>query len=284
VQPPAVDGVEHRTVTVAAEDGPLDLHVALAGDPEAPPVLLLHGWPQHWFEWRKVIGLLSDRFRLVAHDHRGFGWSTARGDRFDPETFASDAVALLDALGIERAGVVGHDWGGFTSYVLALRYPSRVAGIVPCSTPQPWVEPSLDALWRAWYAPVMATLGPELLVRPRAMARILGAGAGGYVFSDAEVEAYGAVLRQRPRARATALLYRSYLRLAAEAVRTGHGPYDDLELTVPARGLTGTNDLAISVRAATAGPADVEAIEGAGHWIPEEHPDRVAAVVGDLLG
>ena len=76
--------------------------------------------------WRRVIGALRDERRLLAPDLRGFGWSEAPGHGYDGETFAADQVALLDALGIERAFVVGHDWGGWTAILLGLLHPDRV--------------------------------------------------------------------------------------------------------------------------------------------------------------
>ena len=76
--------------------------------------------------WRRVIGALRDEYRLLAPDLRGFGWSEAPGHGYDGETFAADQVALLDALGIERAFVIGHDWGGWTAVLLGLLHPDRV--------------------------------------------------------------------------------------------------------------------------------------------------------------
>src|ERR687892_1744337 len=107
---PDVDGVEHRMVQVEASDGALHVHLAEAGEGE--PLLMLHGWPQHWYAWRRVVPQVNDRFRLLMPDLRGFGWTEAPGHGYDPRTFASDAIALLDALGIERVKLVGHDWGG----------------------------------------------------------------------------------------------------------------------------------------------------------------------------
>src|SRR6185295_10585153 len=94
---PRVEGVEHRFVDLNG----LRVHLAEAGptDSAKPPILLLHGWPQHWYMWRRVIGALRDERRLLAPDLRGFGWSEAPEHGYDGETFAADQVALLDALG-----------------------------------------------------------------------------------------------------------------------------------------------------------------------------------------
>jgi pimeloyl-ACP methyl ester carboxylesterase len=101
---PAVEGVTHRWVQARG----LTFHVAEAGGGE-DPVLLLHGWPQSWYEWRSLMPALADRHRVVAMDLRGFGWSDAPRRGYEKENLADDVLAVLDELGIER---VGHDWGG----------------------------------------------------------------------------------------------------------------------------------------------------------------------------
>jgi len=155
---PHVEGVEHRHV----DAGGLRVHLAEGGEPEAPPVLLLHGWPQHWYMWRKVIEGLRGEYRLLAPDLRGFGWTEAPGHGYDCETFAIDQVALLDALGIERVHVIGHDWGGWTAFLLAILHADRVERMVVLNDPHPWppVGPRLyPQIRRSWYAWVLATPG-----------------------------------------------------------------------------------------------------------------------------
>ena len=168
---PQVEGVEHRFVDANG----IRVHVAEAGpqDPQ-PPILLLHGWPQHWYMWRRVIAALRSEYRLLAPDLRGFGWTEAPGHGYDGETFAADQVALLDALGIERACVIGHDWGGWTAMLLGLLHPDRVERMLVCNAPHPWPRVSprspLEA-WRSWYTWVIAT------ARARPVARSSTAGS-----------------------------------------------------------------------------------------------------------
>ena len=155
---PAVEGVEHRFVDANG----IRVHVAEAGPAEAPAVLLLHGWPQHWYMWRGVMAALGGEYRLLAPDLRGFGWTEAPGHGYDGETFAADQVALLDALELERTHVVGHDWGGWTAMLLGILHADRVDRMVVCNTPHPW--PSLSARvaiesWRAWYTWIIAAPG-----------------------------------------------------------------------------------------------------------------------------
>ena len=93
---PQLDGVTHRTVPARG----LRFHVAEAG--AGDPIVLVHGWPQHWWMWRHVVPLLAPHARLVMIDLRGFGWSDAPPGAYDKQTLADDLLAVLDALGLER--------------------------------------------------------------------------------------------------------------------------------------------------------------------------------------
>src|SRR3712207_37814 len=97
---PELAGVRHRDVEVAS----VRLHVAEAGPAGAPALLLVHGWPQHWWCWRDVAGHLQDRFRCVMPDLRGHGWSQAPAGGYEKEQLASDLLGLLDELDLERVG------------------------------------------------------------------------------------------------------------------------------------------------------------------------------------
>ena len=89
---PSVPGIAHKRVRANG----VELHVATAG--EGPPVVLLHGWPQHWYCWRRMIGPLAERYSVLAPDLRGWGWSEAPPGDYSKATFAADIVALLGAL------------------------------------------------------------------------------------------------------------------------------------------------------------------------------------------
>lgn len=118
---PSVPGVEHRWITV---DG-VRLHVALSGPADAVPIVLLHGFAQHWFVWRHVIADLATDHRVICLDLRGSGWSDAPSAGYDDATRSADIRGLLDALGIARARVVGHGWGGWLAMLFALEHPCR---------------------------------------------------------------------------------------------------------------------------------------------------------------
>src|SRR3954452_19186866 len=198
---PAVEGIEHRFVDANG----IRIHVAEAGPLDGPTVLLLHGWPQHWYMWREVMSALGGEYRLIAPDLRGFGWSEAPGHGYDGETFAADQVALLDALGVERAFVIGHDWGGWTAVLLGLMHPARVERMLVLNAPHPWTRltPGLVAeSWRSWYTWVIATpgLGRWTLQQGWIARNILSRGNVGTPFTDGELDAYMESFKERSRA------------------------------------------------------------------------------------
>lgn len=116
--------MELRRVTV---DG-VDLNVALAG--EGPAVLLLHGFPHTWELWTHVMDGLADRYRVIAPDLRGLGASARVASDLDAGTLAADAEAVLDALGVSSAAVIGIDAGTPPAFLLAMRRPDLVRQLV----------------------------------------------------------------------------------------------------------------------------------------------------------
>jgi pimeloyl-ACP methyl ester carboxylesterase len=127
-------------------------HVARIG--KGRPLLLLHGWPEFWLTWEPVMARLADRFLLIAPDLRGFGDSDKPAGPFGPADHAADMVRLLDALGIERAGIVGHDVGGAAMQPLARAVPERLAGLFFFDFVYPGIGPRMgtpDRLNEIWY-------------------------------------------------------------------------------------------------------------------------------------
>jgi pimeloyl-ACP methyl ester carboxylesterase len=117
------------------------LNVALAGPEDAPPVILLHGFPESHRTWRGIVPLLEQRFRLVMPDLRGFGASDkpqATADYATDKTVA-DLFALADALGIERFALVGHDWGGAVAWAAAIGGSERIERLAIVNSPHPYL-------------------------------------------------------------------------------------------------------------------------------------------------
>jgi len=275
---PHVEGIEHRFV----EANGIRIHVAEAGSPEAPAVLLLHGWPQHWYMWRRVMAALAGEYRLLAPDLRGFGWTEAPGHDYDGETFAADQVALLDALGLERSHIVGHDWGGWTAILLGILHADRADRMVVCNAPHPW--PRLSARvaaesWRSWYTWAIATpgLGRRLLERLWIARHFLRSGNVGTPFTDEEVELYAESFQEPARAQAIAKLYRYYQRALREGIS---GRWRRERLAAPTLLLFGERDRYLTPRLLPgyepyADDMRVELVPDSGHFIVEEKPDLV---------
>lgn len=115
--------IEHHRV----EANGASFHVARTGS--GPALLLLHGWPEFWLAWEPVMQLLADRWTLVAPDLKGFGASDKPEGPYGPDQHARDMLAIMDRLGIERFGVVGHDVGGAVMQPLARSAPARLSGL-----------------------------------------------------------------------------------------------------------------------------------------------------------
>ena len=115
------------------------LNVALAGDPTAPAVILLHGFPESHRTWREVAPLLEHRFYVVMPDQRGFAGSDRpqEVEAYKSDILADDVFALADALRIERFTLVGHDWGGAIAWAAALRGDPRLTRLAIVNSPHP---------------------------------------------------------------------------------------------------------------------------------------------------
>jgi pimeloyl-ACP methyl ester carboxylesterase len=274
-----MEGAVHRF----ADAGGLKVHYAEAGDPAAPPLLLLHGWPQNHSMWGSVVAALDERFRIIVPDLRGFGWTEAPGKGYNGETFARDQVALLDALGIESAHVLGHDWGGWTGFLLGLDHAERVERMIICNVPHPWARPRprlFAELWRTWYVAANASPGLGRFAVPRTARSILRRGNVDTPFTPEEIEAYAERFRGRERARASVELYRYYFRVTGDGLR---GAWASRRLATPTLLLFGEQDRYVTVHSVNH-PEDYEAhtddmtvelVPDSGHFIVDEKPHLV---------
>src|SRR5579863_7066355 len=111
------------------------------------PVVLLHGWPQTWYEWRHILTMCADKFQMVAPDLRGLGDSSRPSSGYDKKTVAADVWALMhDHLGHQKFAVVGHDWGAPVAFRLAADHADAVTHLVLLDVPVPGDQPAGAAL------------------------------------------------------------------------------------------------------------------------------------------
>jgi len=278
---PALDGVEHRFVDVRGAR----LHVAELG--EGPPVLLLHGWPQHWWTWRALMPLLADRFRVLALDLRGFGWSEATRRGYRKEELADDVAGVLDAFQIDRAHLVGHDWGGVIGFLVCLNHTDRVERYVPMNTGHVWPTLSLKGvpkqLGAMAYQGLLASpgLGRRITASPRVVGKVVSAIAAR---TDAVAPEYARQFAPRfadpDRARAASQVYRTFL--LYEYPKWVRGLYGDRRLTTPTLWLHGLSDPFFKPGmfkdiTEHADDVRVEYLAECGHFPAEECPDLDAA-------
>ncbi len=267
--PPELPGVRHEYVDAAG----LRTHVALAGAEDAPPVVLVHGWPQHWWAWRTVIPRLAERHRVIAPDLRGHGWTEAPRSGYAKEQLATDLIAVLDALGAERVTWVGHDWGGWIGFLAGLRAPERFQRMLALCIPHPWTVPHPRQLALLGYqGPISAPfIGPR--VAGRMVRSILQSGRGNDPLAAADV----ALFAEHIPADVTVSMYRTFL--THEVVPIARGRYAHAVLEFPTTVLVGERDLV--TKGTPTGPVSGQAqlqvgvLDGVGHWVPEQRSQAI---------
>jgi pimeloyl-ACP methyl ester carboxylesterase len=269
------------------------LHVAEAGPPAGPPVLLLHGFPEFWWGWRRQIGpLAAAGFRVIAPDLRGYNQSDKPTDldSYRLDRLGSDVVALADALGHERVHLAGHDWGGIVACWVAARHPERVIRLAILNAPHP------DAVWptirrdpvqllRSFYVGLFQPPAiPEAFLRANdyaALARALTATSRPGTFGEGELDRYRESWRQPGALTAMLNWYRALVRRRPE--RTGR-------VRAPTLVLWGVRDHALGPTVASESVkfcdrGRVQRFETATHWLQHEEPEAVnAALLAFLNG
>jgi pimeloyl-ACP methyl ester carboxylesterase len=271
--------------------GGLRLHYVRGGS--GPVVVLLHGYPQHWYEWREIAPRLAERFTVVAVDLRGAGESQAPAEGYDKATLAADVHGLLDQLGLaDDVRVVGHDIGTMVAYAYAAQHRQTVSRLVLTEAPIPMAEfiysaPALTAhgpaFWN-WGFFSMTNGLPESVISGRESIWVrdftasISATAG--VISPQDVEVYAQALRDPARLRASFEYFRAFPTDIADVQHClEEGPLPMPVLALGAEHSMGETVADLARTVATDVTGDV--IADSGHWIPEEKPrellDRLIA-------
>lgn len=254
---------------------------------EGEVVLLLHGFPQDRTSWRFITGALQAAgYRTIAPDQRGYspGARPSRTADYSMANLTADMIGVLDALNIERAHVVGHDWGGAVAWAMAASNPQRLHSLTVLSTPHPAamqraVTRSTQGL-RSWYMGLFQVPGlAERMLRP-----------GGTMWSalmrGLPPESQQRYARNAQESSARTAMLQWYRAVPREAVKPSIQWH---RIETPTLYIWGQRDPALGAAAAQAtadfvrGPYTFVALAGEGHWLPERASERVAPLILDHL-
>ena len=271
-----------------ADLGDVTMHYVTAGADlrDRPPIVLLHGWPQTWYEWRDVIPRLAAHHPVIAPDLRGLGDSSRPLEGYDKRTVAGDVHRLLaEHLGLERWHGVGHDWGGPVTFALGARHPGSMLTMTIVDVVIPGDGGDFSQGGRRWHHAFHLTPDlPEALVTGRERAYL------GWFYrefswrpdaiDETAVDEYLRTYTQPGALRAGFAYYRNLPRDAADnaaLLATG------FRLPMPVLALGGAK---VESRGRAAEPEesmrrvarDVTGfvVADSGHFVPEEQPDVVA--------
>ena len=262
------------------DTGEVRLHAVIGGD--GPPLLLVHGWPETWYAWRRVMPALARDFAVVAVDQRGIGLSDKPAGGYDTGTQARDLIALMDALGHERFAVVGHDTGFAISYALAADHPDRVQRValleIPGSpgtvTAPPLFLPGPlnDRLWHLGFNRIQ-TLNEQLVTGREDVFYRWEFDAAAKPLPDEAIDYYVRTLSNPDSLRASFGWYRALDATIAQDQERKNRP-----LTMPVMAIGGERSfgehVGDAVRAVAPDTHSVT-IPDTGHFLAEESPDEL---------
>jgi pimeloyl-ACP methyl ester carboxylesterase len=273
--------LEHNHI----ETNGIRLHVVQAGPKSGPPILLLHGFPEFWYGWRKQIpALVEAGCRVIVPDQRGYNLSSKpKGIKsYRVDTLVEDVIGLIDALDYEKVNLVGHDWGGIVAWVLAYKHPEKLHRLGILNAPHPAVMRrfllrDFEQMRRSLYAFFFQLPWlPEALMRTddwRGAARALCVSGRTDTFTNEDIEKYKEAWSQ-PGAM-TAML--NWYRAAA------HYPLSipkEMRIRVPTLMMWGMKDAALTHRLAR--PSMDYCDDGrllflpeASHWVQHEEAAEV---------
>jgi len=267
------------------DTGDVVLHYVRAG--KGDPLLLLHGWPQRWYCWRKIMPALAQHYSIIAPDLRGLGDSSRPPGGYDKKTIAEDIRKLVhDYLNIANYFVIAHDWGGPVAFCLAATYPEHIRKLVMLDTAVPGDgSGTFSQSGRRWHHAFHQTADlPEALIAGREdiylgwFYRNYGHQPG--AISPTDIEEYLRTYRQPDALRAGF----SYYRALDEDVAHNEALLKKGKLAMPVLALgggksfgRGPDTLDSMQRVATNVRGGV--IEDCGHWMQEEQPEQVTKAV-----
>ncbi len=270
----------------------IELDAVAAGPADGPLVVLLHGFPEFWYGWRRQIApLAAAGLRVLVPDQRGYNRSSKPLGRrsYALDTLADDVLGLASALGRARFAVVGHDWGGVVAWHLAARDQDRIERAAILNAPHPatlqrymLTHPGQAA--RSWYVGFFqAPFLPEAMLSAGDFAglrRALDSTARPGTFTREDAARYRTAWAQPGALTAMLNWYR--------ALPAGAGSVQSKRIQVPVRVIWGDRDAYLENGLAEAGLAlcghgEVFHLGGATHWVQHDEPERVSELLAEFL-
>jgi pimeloyl-ACP methyl ester carboxylesterase len=269
------------------------LRVATAGPSDGPLVILLHGFPEGSYGWRRQIAPLAEAgYRVLAPDQRGYGGSEKpKGvSAYSLDTLVADVLGLIDASGHSRATVIGHDWGGVVAWRAIETNPTRFEKAVILNAPHPAamireVRGNLGQFLKSWYTLAFQIPKlPEMFLRRdhfQALEKTMVASSLPGTFSPSDLEVYKKAWSEEHALSSMLHWYRA-------AFRSRKHVWTETLVQVPTLLIWGANDRFLGPGVARASYAQcvnarLEWVEDATHWVQHERADRVNRLILDFL-
>lgn len=263
----------------------VNLHVVTAGQQDGPLVILLHGFPEFWYGWRKQIpALAAAGYAVWAPDQRGYNRSDkpAGVGAYHIDTLADDIAGLIEASGREQVYLVGHDWGAAVAWWVAGKYPARIKKLAILNVPHPAVMrravlEDAEQRKRSWYIFFFQTPWlPEQSLCQNGFTNMIRALKGTSrrdTFTNDDVAAYRQAWSQPGALTAMLNWYRAAVRFQGQGVALGR-------ITVPTLMIWGAQDSALSRTLAQPSidlcdDGRLVFLEEASHWVQHEEPEAV---------
>ena len=278
---PAVVALGSGFVSDTARVNGATLHYVRGG--AGPAVILLHGFPEDWYAYHRIMPQLAKQFTVVAVDLRGIGGSAATAGGYDAANMAEDVHQLAEHLHLEHVYVVGHDVGGMVAYAFARRYPETSRGVMMLDAPLPGLGPwdAVKANPITWHINFQQTPGlPEQLLAGRE-AIYLRHFLDSDTFGDADLARYARAYAAPEHLRAALEIYRAF------PANEKFNAAQQSAISVPLVLAPGKNSpfeklmpsFADALRAHGCANVEIEVIENSVHYVADEQPDAVAQLI-----
>ena len=283
-----------QTETTYIETNGIKLHVVMAGPKAGQPVLLLHGFPEFWYGWRKQIPALAKAgYRVIVPDQRGYNLSDKpKGIKaYSLDKLADDILGLIDALGYYKVHLIGHDWGAVVAWAVAIWHPERLNKLGILNVPHPAVMVNYlrrgdpEQLRRSWYIfAFQVPWLPEYYLRKndwRNGDRILRGSSKRRSFTREDVAEYKKAWSQPGAMTAMLNWYRAAVRYLPKLLKDGR-------VKVPTQMIWGMKDVALSHRMARPSidycdEGSLVLFEEATHWVQHDEAEAVNQLLIEFL-